>query len=102
MSFSLITLKLGLSSGSVAQQTLITYDDNLISGHYPRILLPLYLFIHGAGTVGRHGQDLAPLHPLHHLGVLGAAVGHLPAGEHLPAHHTIRPHVALGGEPGEV
>ena len=61
-----------------------------------------HLLVHGVGTVGGLLQDLAALHALHHLGVLGAAVGHLAAGEHLPAQHAVRPHVALGREPGEV
>ena len=45
---------------------------------------------------------MSSLDPLHDLGVLGPAVGHLPAGEDLPAQHPVRPHVALAGEPREV
>ena len=53
-------------------------------------------------TVAGLAEYLASLHPLHHLGVLGPALGHVSAGEHLPAQHSVRPHVALAGEPGEV
>ena len=47
-------------------------------------------------------QDLTALHTLHHLGVLGPAVGHLPAGKHLPAEYAVRPHIAFARETGEI
>lgn len=55
-----------------------------------------------AGTVARLTQDLPSLDPFHHLRVLGPAIGHVATGEDLPAQDTVRPHVALAGEPGEV
>jgi hypothetical protein len=38
----------------------------------------------------------------HYLGVLGAAVRHLPAREDLPAQDAVGPHVALAREPREI
>ena len=58
--------------------------------------------VHLVGTVARLAQYLASLDSLHNLGVLCSAVGHVATGEHLPAQHSVRPHVALAGEPGEV
>ena len=58
--------------------------------------------VHLVRTVARLAQDLASLDSLHHLGVLGPAIRHVPAGENLPAEDTVGPHVALAGEPGEV
>ena len=59
-------------------------------------------FVDLVGTVAGLTQDLPSLDSLHHLRVLGPAVGHVPTGEDLPAQDTVRPHVALAGEPGEV
>ncbi len=39
---------------------------------------------------------------INYLGVLGAAVRHLPASEDLPAQDAVGPHVALAREPREI
>jgi hypothetical protein len=53
-------------------------------------------------TSGGLGQYLTPLNPFHHLGILGASIGHLTTGEHLPAEHAVGPDVALAREAGKV
>ena len=45
---------------------------------------------------------LTSLDALHHFGVPGLTVRHVPAGEDLPAEDPVGPNVALAGEPGEV
>ena len=84
----------------VAQHSLITCNKGFVMSMMMFSLIA-YL-IHLWRTGARLAKYLASLHPFHHLRVLSPAIRHLPTSEHLPAEHTVSPHITFTGEPGKV